>query len=84
MVQLFKTILHWMQVHRLMCLELKKFIDRLSEIFSAIEYARPRSTSGIEALCSLQRTMDKAKALIQHCSESSKLYLVHILLIDTN
>ncbi|KAG7943970.1 hypothetical protein I3843_15G073300 [Carya illinoinensis] len=63
------------KVHRLMCLELKKFIDRISEILPAIESARPRCTSGIQALCTLKIAMDKAKLLIQHCSESSKLFL---------
>ncbi|KAG7943987.1 hypothetical protein I3843_15G074100 [Carya illinoinensis] len=63
------------KVHRLMCLELKKFIDRISEIVPAIESSRPRCTSGIKALCTLKIAMDKAKLLIQHCSESSKLYL---------
>ncbi|XP_022766504.1 U-box domain-containing protein 7-like [Durio zibethinus] len=63
------------KVHRLMCLELKKLIDRILYIFSALESARPRCTSGMQALCSLQSAMDKAKLLIQHCSESSKLYL---------
>ncbi|KAG6626832.1 hypothetical protein CIPAW_15G079600 [Carya illinoinensis] len=62
-------------VHRLMCLELKKFIDRISEILPAIESAPPRCTSGIQALCTLKIAMDKANLLIQHCSESSKLYL---------
>jgi hypothetical protein len=70
-----------MQIHRLMCLELKKFINRISEIFPAIEAARPRCASGIQALCSLNLAMDKAKLFVQHCSESSKLYLVRILLI---
>ncbi|KAL5778020.1 hypothetical protein ACOSP7_010946 [Xanthoceras sorbifolium] len=64
------------KVHRLMCLELNKFIQRISHIFSDIESARPRCTSGIQAICSLQVAMDKVKLLIQHCSESSKLYLV--------
>ncbi|KAG2666685.1 hypothetical protein I3760_15G074900 [Carya illinoinensis] len=64
------------KVHRLMCLELKKFIDRISEILPAIESARPRCTSGIQALCTLKIAMDKAKLLIQHCSESSKLFLI--------
>ncbi|KAG6675001.1 hypothetical protein I3842_15G076700 [Carya illinoinensis] len=63
------------KVHRLMCLELKKFIDRISEILPAIESAPPRCTSGIQALCTLKIAMNKAKLLIQHCSESSKLYL---------
>ncbi|KAG6675000.1 hypothetical protein I3842_15G076600 [Carya illinoinensis] len=64
------------KVHQLMCLELKKFIDRILEILPAIESARPRCTSGIQALCTLKIAMDKAKLLIQHCSESSKLYLI--------
>ncbi|KAG2666688.1 hypothetical protein I3760_15G075200 [Carya illinoinensis] len=59
-----------------MCLELKKFIDRILEILPAIESAPPRCTSGIQALCTLKIAMDKAKLLIQHCSESSKLYLI--------
>ncbi|EXB91931.1 U-box domain-containing protein 5 [Morus notabilis] len=63
------------KVHVLICQELIKFLKRLAPIFSAIESARPRCTSGIPALCSLQDWMDKAKSIIQHCSESSKLYL---------
>ncbi|XP_035547104.1 U-box domain-containing protein 5-like isoform X2 [Juglans regia] len=63
------------KVHHLMCLELKKFIDRISEILPAIESARPGCTLGIEAMCTIKLAMDKAKLLIQHCSESSKLYL---------
>ncbi|KAG6626833.1 hypothetical protein CIPAW_15G079700 [Carya illinoinensis] len=59
-----------------MCLELKKFIDRISKILLAIESAPPRCTSGIQALCTLKIAMDKAKLLIQHCSESSKLYMI--------
>ncbi|XP_021284674.1 U-box domain-containing protein 5-like isoform X2 [Herrania umbratica] len=62
------------KVHRLMCLELKKIIDSILQVFSDLESARPCS-SGMQALCLLQSTMDKAKLLIQHCSESSKLYL---------
>ncbi|XP_048227432.1 U-box domain-containing protein 5 isoform X3 [Ricinus communis] len=60
---------------RLMCLELKNFIDRISRIFSEIESARPRCATGLQALCSLHAAMDKAKLLIQHCTDSSKLYL---------
>ncbi|PON40884.1 Coatomer beta subunit, partial [Parasponia andersonii] len=63
------------KVHRLICLELMKFHNTISQIFSAIESSRPRCTSGIPALCLLQVSMDKAKSIIQHCSESSKLYL---------
>ncbi|KAG2411303.1 hypothetical protein I3760_Q013100 [Carya illinoinensis] len=70
-IRLYRSV----NVHRLMCLELKKFIDRISEILPAIESAPPRCTSGIQALCTLKIAMDKANLLIQHCSESSKLYL---------
>uniref|UniRef100_A0A5B6YNF0 RING-type E3 ubiquitin transferase n=2 Tax=Davidia involucrata TaxID=16924 RepID=A0A5B6YNF0_DAVIN len=63
------------KVHRLMCLDLMKFIDRISQIFSAIESVRPGCVSGIQALCSLQNAMEKAKLLILHCSYSSKIYL---------
>ncbi|KAM3758489.1 hypothetical protein ACB098_01G048000 [Castanea mollissima] len=63
------------KVHCLMCLELKKFVDRISKIFPDIESARPRCTSGIKALCSLYAAMDKAELLIKYCSESSRLYL---------
>ncbi|GMJ06986.1 hypothetical protein like AT1G67530 [Hibiscus trionum] len=63
------------KVHRLMCLELKKLVDCISHMFPALESARPRSTPGLHALCSLQSAMDKANLLIQHCSESSKFYL---------
>ncbi|KAK8623330.1 hypothetical protein V6N13_118217 [Hibiscus sabdariffa] len=72
------------KVHQLMCLELKKLVDSISHMFSALESARPRCTRGVHALCSLQSALDKANLLIQHCSESSKLYLAitakHILL----
>ncbi|KAK8512513.1 hypothetical protein V6N13_082940 [Hibiscus sabdariffa] len=60
---------------KLMCLELKKLVDSISHMFSTLESARPRCTRGVHALCSLQSALDKANLLIQHCSESSKLYL---------
>ncbi|KAF9683047.1 hypothetical protein SADUNF_Sadunf05G0171500 [Salix dunnii] len=64
------------KVHRSMCLELKSFVDRISQIYPAIESARPRCTPGVLNLCSLCFTMDKAELIIQHCANSSKLYLV--------
>lgn len=63
------------KVHRSMCLELKNFVDRISQIYPAIESARPRCSSGVQALCSLVFNMEAAKLLIQHCANSSKLYL---------
>ncbi|GMN35545.1 hypothetical protein TIFTF001_005366 [Ficus carica] len=63
------------KVHRLICIVLIRFLNRIAQISSAIESARPQCTSGIPALCSLQVSMDKAKSIIKYCSESSKLYL---------
>ncbi|KAJ4964966.1 hypothetical protein NE237_016815 [Protea cynaroides] len=64
------------KVHQLMCTELVKYVDRTSQIFPDIESAQPRCTAGIQALCSASLAIEKAKSLIQHCAESSKLYLV--------
>ncbi|KVI06545.1 Armadillo-like helical [Cynara cardunculus var. scolymus] len=66
------------KVHRLACLELKNIIDKITDIFTAIESARPRCSSGLEVLCSLHCCMEKCMLLLRHCSESSKLYLVNI------
>lgn len=63
------------KVHRQMCTVLMKLVDRISKIFPDLEEARPRCTLGIQALCSLNAAMEKAKLLLQYCSESSKLYL---------
>ncbi|KAI9113592.1 hypothetical protein K1719_015519 [Acacia pycnantha] len=63
------------KVHRKMCTELMKLVDRISRIFPDIEAARPRCSSGIQSLCLLSNAVDKAKLLLQHCCESSKLYL---------
>ncbi|KAF3439349.1 hypothetical protein FNV43_RR17626 [Rhamnella rubrinervis] len=63
------------KVHNLMCTEFLKLVNRISSIFPEIEAARPRCSSGIQALCLLNRAIDKAKSLLQYCSESSKLYL---------
>ncbi|CAL9766709.1 unnamed protein product [Musa acuminata subsp. burmannicoides] len=57
------------------CLELTKILNRISLILPAIESSRPGSTCGIAELCSLNNSIDKAKLLLQHCAESSKLYL---------
>ncbi|KAF1861731.1 hypothetical protein Lal_00026160 [Lupinus albus] len=64
------------KVHSKMCIELMKLVDRISRIFPDIEAARPRCTSGIQSLCLLNNAIDKAKLLLQHCSECSNLYLV--------
>ncbi|KAL4577638.1 hypothetical protein LXL04_013748 [Taraxacum kok-saghyz] len=66
------------QVHSLMCAQLMKPVDSVIEIFEEIQASRPRCKSGIEALCTLYVALDKAKSLVQYCSESSKLYLAFI------
>ncbi|XP_057785918.1 U-box domain-containing protein 5-like [Salvia miltiorrhiza] len=63
------------KVHAQMCSELYKVVVRVSKNFPEIESARPRCSSGIEALCLLNNGIVKAKSLLQHCSESSVLYL---------
>ncbi|XP_020229526.1 U-box domain-containing protein 5 [Cajanus cajan] len=62
------------KVHHAMCTDLRKLVDRTLRILPRIEAVRPPS-SGIKALCSLRNAIDKAKELLLHCSESSKLYL---------
>lgn len=66
---------HVIKVHQLMCTELITLVNRVSNILPEIEAARPRCSSGIKALCLLNKAIDKAKLLIQSCIESSKLYL---------
>ncbi|KAL0408500.1 UNVERIFIED_CONTAM: U-box domain-containing protein 45 [Sesamum radiatum] len=44
-------------------------------IFPHVESARPRSMSGIQALCALHIALEKTKNILQHCVECSKLYL---------
>ncbi|XP_054818661.1 U-box domain-containing protein 5-like [Prosopis cineraria] len=64
------------KVHRSLCLDLGKFVERISKVVLAIESTRPNCTSAVRALCSLHFALDKAKSIIQQCSHSSKLYLV--------
>lgn len=59
-----------------MCLELRKILDTINLVLPAIESAQPGCRSGIQELCSLNNAVEKAKLLLQHCAETSKLYLV--------
>ncbi|KAJ0247504.1 U-box domain-containing protein 6 [Hirschfeldia incana] len=63
------------KLHRDMCKELSAVYCRVLSIFPSLEEARPRSKSGIQTLCSLHIALEKAKNILQHCSECSKLYL---------
>lgn len=66
------------KVHFQMCSELIKLVSRALEILPEIEASRPRCTSGLEALCLMNNAIDKAKLILQQCSESSKIYLALI------
>ncbi|CAM8953506.1 unnamed protein product [Rhodiola kirilowii] len=63
------------KLHGEMCQVLSSIYCKVFGIFPVIEEARPRSTSGIQALCSLHLALEKTKNTLQHCSENSKLYL---------
>ncbi|XP_021829246.1 U-box domain-containing protein 6-like [Prunus avium] len=63
------------KLHGELCKELSAIYCRVMSIFPSLEAARPRSKSGIQALCSLHVALEKAKNVLQHCSECSKLYL---------
>lgn len=63
------------QLHGGMCNTLSVIYVKVLSIFPDLEAARPRSTSGIQALCSLHIALEKTKTLLQHCAECSKLYL---------
>uniref|UniRef100_A0A2P2LBF1 Bg55 protein n=1 Tax=Rhizophora mucronata TaxID=61149 RepID=A0A2P2LBF1_RHIMU len=64
------------KVHQSICRELRKVVDRIEKLLPNIEAARPRCQSGIQVLCLLNDALDRAKQVLEHCSESSKLYLV--------
>lgn len=63
------------KLHGGMCKTLSVIYSKLLGIFPVLEAARPRSTTGIQALCSLHIALEKTKNILQHCSECSKLYL---------
>lgn len=63
------------KLHGEMCKTLSAIYCKVLSIFPSLEAARPRSKSGIQALCALHVALEKAKNVLQHCSECSKLYL---------
>ncbi|KAL2519698.1 U-box domain-containing protein 6 [Abeliophyllum distichum] len=63
------------KLHGEMCKSLCSVYAKVLAIFPDLEAARPRSTSGIQALCALHIALEKAKNLLQHCADCSKLYL---------
>ncbi|BAT86604.1 U-box domain-containing protein [Vigna angularis] len=63
------------KLHGEMCKSLSAIHCKILLLFPSLEAARPRSKSGIQALCSLHVALEKTKNVLRHCSESSKLYL---------
>ncbi|KAM7251852.1 hypothetical protein ACFE04_023735 [Oxalis oulophora] len=63
------------KLHGGMCKLLSDVYCQILTILPNLEAARPRSKSGLQALCSLHIALEKAKNVLQYCSESSKLYL---------
>ncbi|KAG2706666.1 hypothetical protein I3760_05G114600 [Carya illinoinensis] len=63
------------KLHGEMCKTLSAIYCKVISIFPSLEAARPRSKSGIQALCALHVALEKARNVLQHCSECSKLYL---------
>ncbi|KAI4340650.1 hypothetical protein MLD38_025462 [Melastoma candidum] len=63
------------KLHGGMCKTLSSIYCRVLNIFPELEAARPRSKSGIQALCSLHVAIEKTKNILRHCSDCSKLYL---------
>ncbi|KAM0926065.1 hypothetical protein ACQ4PT_003894 [Festuca glaucescens] len=63
------------KLHAGMCRAFHPVVSKLLAIFPFIEASRPRSKSGIQALCSLHVALDKSKGLLQLCADCSRLYL---------
>ncbi|KAF5741152.1 U-box domain-containing family protein [Tripterygium wilfordii] len=63
------------KLHGEMCKSLSAIYYKILSIFPSLEAARPRSKSGIQALCSLHIALEKTKNVLRHCSDCSKLYL---------
>lgn len=66
------------QLHGGICKDLTGVYAKVLGIFPELEAARPRSTTGIQALCALHIALEKIKTILQHCAECSKLYLVSV------
>lgn len=63
------------KLHGGMCKTLSLIYVKVLSVFPELEASRPRSTSGIQALCSLHIALEKTKTVLQHCAECSKIYL---------
>ncbi|KAL5213599.1 hypothetical protein ABZP36_002751 [Zizania latifolia] len=63
------------KLHGALCKQLHTVIHEVLDAIPVIEATRPGNSSGLLALSSLRIAVEKAKNLIQYCSECSKLYL---------
>ncbi|KAL3649872.1 U-box domain-containing protein 6 [Castilleja foliolosa] len=63
------------KLHGEMCKSLSGVYVKVLTLFPDIEATRPKSTSGIQALCALHIALEKTKNILQYCAECSKLYL---------
>ncbi|TVU15464.1 hypothetical protein EJB05_38985 [Eragrostis curvula] len=63
------------KLHGALCKQLHTVVVEVLDVIPALETTIPRSSSGLLVLSSLSISVEKAKNLLQHCSECSKLYL---------
>lgn len=70
-----------MQLHGEMCRCLSVIYCKILSLFSALEEAKPMSKYRIPALYSVHVGLEKENHVLQHCSESSKLYFGTIILV---
>ncbi|CAN6239933.1 unnamed protein product [Urochloa humidicola] len=63
------------KLHGALCDQLYTVVQEVLDAIPALESAKPRCSSRLLALSSLSIAVEKAKNLLQYCSECSKLYL---------
>ncbi|KAF0891751.1 hypothetical protein E2562_010948 [Oryza meyeriana var. granulata] len=63
------------KLHGALCKQLHKIVLEVLDAIQVLEATRPGNNSGLLALSSLRIAVEKAKNLLQYCSECSKLYL---------
>uniref|UniRef100_A0A0D9W6I6 RING-type E3 ubiquitin transferase n=1 Tax=Leersia perrieri TaxID=77586 RepID=A0A0D9W6I6_9ORYZ len=63
------------KLHGALCKQLHKVVLEILDAIPVLEATRPGNSSGLLALSSLRIAVEKAKNLLQYCSECSKLYL---------
>lgn len=63
------------KLHGALCKQLYTLVHEVLDVIPALETTRPESSSGLLALSSLSIAVERAKNLLQYCSECSKLYL---------